>query len=137
MIFLFLPMSINAQKLSNHQWKNRLVLVLTNDTTDANYQNQLKIFQTEKEGMKERKLLVYHITPTQYCIENDNKEWHNSSKLYTNYKQTNASFEVILIGLDGRIKLTQNEVLTTDKLFAIIDAMPMRRAELRRKKRQY
>jgi len=126
--------NINAQKLSKHQWKNRLILVLTNDITNTNYQNQLKAFQTEKEGMKERKLLVYHITPTQYCIENDNKEWHNSSKLHKNYKQTNAPFEVILIGLDGQIKLTQNEILHTDKLFAIIDGMPMRRAELRRKK---
>ncbi len=126
--------NLNAQDLSKHQWKNRLVLILTNDTTNTNYKNQLKAFEAETEGMKERKLLVYHITPTQYCTENENKKWHNSSKLYTNYKQTNAPFEVILIGLDGRIKLTQNEVLTTDKLFAIIDGMPMRRAELRRKK---
>ncbi len=126
--------NLNAQDLSKHQWKNRLVLILTNDTTNTNYENQLKAFEAETEGMKERKLLVYHITPTQYCTENENKKWHNSSKLYTNYKQTNAPFEVILIGLDGRIKLTQNEVLTTDKLFAIIDGMPMRRAELRRKK---
>lgn len=127
-------LNLNAQDLSGHQWKNRLILVLTNDTTDTDYQNQLKIFQTAIEDMKERKLVIYHITPTQYCIENDNKKWHNSSKLYTNYKQTNTPFEVILIGLDGRIKLTQNDILTTDKLFAIIDAMPMRKAELRRKK---
>lgn len=127
-------LNLNVQKLSTHQWKNRLVLVLTNDATDMNYQNQLKIFQAEAEAIKERKLLIYHITPTRYCTENDNKKWHNSSKLYTNYKQTNAPFEVILIGLDGRIKLTQNEILQTDKLFAIIDGMPMRRAELRRKK---
>ena len=39
----------------------------------------------------------------------------------------NTHFEVILIGLDGYIKLQQNEVISAKNLFAIIDAMPMRK----------
>ena len=42
-------------------------------------------------------------------------------------------FEVILIGLDGGIKLQQTEVLKKEALFNIVDAMPMRRNELNRK----
>ena len=41
-----------------------------------------------------------------------------------------TAFEVILIGLDGGEKLRQTKVLETDKLFAIIDGMPMRRSEI-------
>ena len=39
-------------------------------------------------------------------------------------------FEISLIGLDGGIKLSQNEILTAEKLFGIIDQMPMRRIEV-------
>ena len=38
----------------------------------------------------------------------------------------------LLIGLDGGIKLRQNSILTKEKLFAIIDGMPMRRRELKK-----
>lgn len=40
-------------------------------------------------------------------------------------------FEVILIGLDGSIKLRQMEVLSKEDLIAIIDAMPMRKSEIK------
>jgi hypothetical protein len=40
-------------------------------------------------------------------------------------------FEIILIGLDGSIKLKQTELLLTKDLFNIIDAMPIRKSELK------
>ena len=43
-------------------------------------------------------------------------------------------FEVILIGLDGGIKLQRTKILTKEDLFKITDSMPMRRDELTRKK---
>jgi hypothetical protein len=39
-------------------------------------------------------------------------------------------FEVLLIGKDGGVKLRQQEPVGTDVLFAVIDAMPMRRQEM-------
>ncbi|MEM9823617.1 MAG: DUF4174 domain-containing protein [Bacteroidota bacterium] len=50
------------------------------------------------------------------------------------YHQSKAPFEVLLLGLDGGVKLQQPEVLSCTELFAIIDRMPMRRQELRRRK---
>lgn len=42
----------------------------------------------------------------------------------------NASgFSVVLIGKDGGEKLRRNTLLSSKELFAIVDAMPMRRAE--------
>ena len=43
-----------------------------------------------------------------------------------------AEFSVILIGKDGGEKLRRKSLLTTRELFAIVDAMPMRRAEMER-----
>ena len=36
---------------------------------------------------------------------------------------------VLLIGLDGEVKLRQSHVATNEQLFGFVDAMPMRRAE--------
>lgn len=36
---------------------------------------------------------------------------------------------VLLIGLDGEVKLRQSHAATNEQLFSLIDAMPMRRAE--------
>ena len=38
-------------------------------------------------------------------------------------------FEIVLIGKDGGEKLRQGQVLSSEKLFGLIDAMPMRQAE--------
>jgi hypothetical protein len=42
------------------------------------------------------------------------------------------NFEVFLIGLDGGIKIKQTKPITLEELYQKIDAMPMRRSELRK-----
>jgi len=129
--------NVNAQNLSTHQWENRIILILVNDTTPPELQAQLTEFRTHSAGMTERKLVVYQIQPNQFQrgLNAENK-WISSNKLYKKYKSDDTPFEVILIGLDGGIKLTQHELLTCKKLFAIIDGMPMRRREMRDKRRE-
>ncbi|MDP5094209.1 MAG: DUF4174 domain-containing protein, partial [Polaribacter sp.] len=52
-------------------------------------------------------------------------------ELFLKYNPKNTPFKVMLIGLDGGIKLAQSTVLSKEKLFAIIDGMPMRKREIR------
>jgi hypothetical protein len=42
-----------------------------------------------------------------------------------------ARFGVALVGKDGSVALRQGQPITTRTLFAAIDAMPMRREEMR------
>ena len=125
---------VKGQDLSDHEWKNRIVLILADQPENEKLGRQLKLFKNEKNGMEERKLIVYSITPEQYKTGWKKGKWKKSEKLYSQYKKEDAPFEVILLGLDGRVKLRQTEILSTNKLFSVIDAMPMRRNELRNKK---
>jgi len=50
------------------------------------------------------------------------------------YNPKSVSFKVVLIGLDGSVKLKQTEIITVEKLNGIIDAMPMRIKELQNRK---
>ena len=45
------------------------------------------------------------------------------------------AFSVVLIGKDAQEKLRRTSPLAPNELFAIVDAMPMRQAEMRNKNR--
>lgn len=123
---------MNAQNLSQHQWKHRVVLILTNNPNNLIFQDQIKALELQKTGFEDRKLIIYQITPMHFKngISKDNS-WTKKPELYRDIKTNDSSFEVILIGLDGEVKLRKNTVLTVETLFNTIDAMPMRRSELK------
>ncbi|WP_208152423.1 DUF4174 domain-containing protein [Winogradskyella pelagia] len=133
-IFIILCMhSINSQNLESFKWKNRLLLVLTSNTKSTAFTRQLKILETESKGLEERKLLVFKISPyLEMSSQEHNDYWITDSKVFKKYNSSPEEFKVILIGLDGGIKLEQNTVLTAKNLFTLIDGMPMRRTEIRK-----
>ena len=123
-----------GQTIKEHQWKERVLLILTNDEHNAEYKKQLDQFNEETLDFKERKLIIYRITPKFYRIGFAQVKKNASTQLYKNYKKTKESVEVILIGLDGGIKLRKTSLLTKTDLFGLIDGMPMRKNELKNNK---
>lgn len=121
-----------SQDLKKHQWKNRVLLIYTDDKNADDFKHQIKVLSEDKKGLAERKLVVYQFTKNDFTTDFD-KAWLTSNFLYKNYVNNNEPFKVLLIGLDGGIKLEQNKILSLEKLFSIIDGMPMRRRELKRK----
>lgn len=126
-------MNLNAQDLSKHQWKDRLILIVAEEKNEK-FQQQLTELQKHQQGLNERKLVIYQILPDTYSTSFKAENWQQSSELYNKYKAEKSDFRVILIGLDGGEKLEQTEVLSAEKLFNTIDSMPMRQAEIRRNK---
>jgi len=130
--------NLTAQNLEKHTWKNRILIVKTSDSASAIYQEQIKEFSNAPDELKVRKFVLYKITRDHFELINfENSELNDSGKITgkpigmtLNDKE---NFEVILIGLDGGIKLQQTAVLTKEALFNIVDAMPMRRNELNEK----
>lgn len=80
---------------------------------------QLQLFRDARHELNERDIVVIDVD--------------DDRSLYARYRVTEGVFTVILIGKDGTEKLRRNEILPPDELFAIVDAMPMRKAEMRRK----
>lgn len=126
---------MSAQELSSHKWKDRLLLILTTENSKSQHHEQIKILQDNIEGLEERKLVIYSVMPEQYKKGIGAESWIESARLNDRYRQKGKEFEVILIGLDGGVKLRQSEILSIEKLFATIDAMPMRRNQIRNKSR--
>lgn len=132
LILTLLPsVSMVAQDLSAHKWNDRLLLILYTENAQYLHQEQMMILQDNIEGLEERKLVIYSVMPDQYKKGMGSDNWIKSSRIHNRYSEEDKEFEVILLGLDGGIKLRQSEILSIEKLFATIDAMPMRRNEKR------
>jgi hypothetical protein len=115
-----------------YHWQNRILLVFSQAESDK-FAEQSAVFDQYWQGMQERDLVVFGIHNE--LVENPEGETFGAeaaSRLRTKYRISEEEFAVILIGKDGTEKLRQHEVLEADKLFATIDAMPMRRQEMRR-----
>ncbi|PQJ80792.1 hypothetical protein BTO18_17140 [Polaribacter porphyrae] len=122
-----------SQDLQKHRWKNRVVLIFSDSKDDEKLQNQINILSKEKEGLAEMKLLIYRFSQG-FFTTNFNTIWFSSTLKIRKYKKKSEDFKIVLIGLDGGIKMKQTTLLSAEKLFAIIDGMPMRRSELRNNK---
>ena len=125
-----------GQNLDDHKWKNRILILKTLSTNSKRYNNQLNEFKNSDKEFKERKLVFYIINQDKFSLTNYKDSALNYSGKVTNSLAENIltdseDFEIILIGLDGRIKLQQNEILLKEDLFSFIDSMPMRKNELK------
>lgn len=124
-------MNLNAQDLSKHQWKERLILIIAQEKSEK-FQQQLTELQKHQNELEDRKLIVYQISPEKYSTGFKEESWKKSTEIFQKYNDEESDFQVILIGLDGGQKLIQTEVLSVEELFSTIDSMPMRQAEMRK-----
>lgn len=128
--------SLSAQDISAHRWQDRVLILLTDEQPSALVEEQVAIFQKEEEGLRERRLVVYRISPTTWrkgLSSSAEARVTGSSNLYQRFNPDKKSFQLVLIGLDGGTKWRVDEVVSCADIFALIDGMPMRRAEMRRK----
>ncbi|MEL6657863.1 MAG: DUF4174 domain-containing protein [Bacteroidota bacterium] len=124
-----------AQDLSEHRWQDRLIIILAEDAANPAFLQQIADLKQDQTALQERRLLVYQVLPNRYRQGLDsNTSWANSAILFEQFSTVQVPFQVLLIGLDGGVKLRQQTPVNGDAIFDLIDTMPMRRAEMRRKK---
>lgn len=136
LMFIFTSGCGNAmdvgQVFESYLWQKRVVLVFTPSDRDENYREQIHIFESIKDGMVERDLVQWVIIDnTRVTKEGAVLPQVGTPKLYRHFNVPAQKFTVILLGKDGEEKLREQSALTSDALFSLIDAMPMRQQEVR------
>jgi hypothetical protein len=112
-----------AESLAMHRWKHRVLVVVAPSSQDRDLRAQRRIFQEAREGMAERNLVLVEAAgddPSARAIRRE-------------AAVDGTRFQVLLIGKDGNIAAASGTPLTARGLFGKIDAMPMRRDEMRRR----
>ncbi len=135
--FLFI-MSLTsfAQDLSQYRWENRIILMITPDENHSEFKQQIANLSGLDMELEDMKLVSFVVTPTKYSLGLGMDEWHESTVLYERYQQKNEEYSTLLIGLDGRVKMWSAKAVGAEGIFELINTMPMRKAELRKRKRK-
>lgn len=112
--------------LDQYEWKNRILLVFVESQENNEYQVQKEVWLLDKAGFQERDLLIFEIVSD--IAPNFSNE---DIQFLKNTYLPQHPFVLILIGKDGTEKLRSEQLLSNEKLFEIIDAMPMRKQEIK------
>lgn len=123
-----------SQNLNEYQWKNRLLLLISQDTVSVEFKQQMNILRSNINDLEERKLVVLTILPHEYTVGlNEMSPWQKGDQVFLKYGEKEELCKVLLIGLDGGVKLSQKAPILMESLKEIIDRMPMRRSEIENK----
>lgn len=126
---------LSGQELEEYKWKNRILIIESTSKSDIIYRNQIDEFLNSEDELADRKLVIFEVigkrfrkidfsNPDEVLVWTELKEYKNSDF------KIPSKFKVTLIGLDGGIKATKENVMKKNELFQMIDAMPMRKWEL-------
>lgn len=128
--FLASGQTNDSMDLEKYQWQNRLLLIFS-PTAEA-YQEQLMQLNNKQEGLADRNMKIFHlINEGNAAVDGKPIPRAEVQRLAEKYNVNSGAFTVILIGKDGGEKLRQSNPLKLEKLFSVIDAMPMRQREMK------
>ena len=119
--------SATDQPLAAYKNKNRVLLVFAPTEKDAAYVEQGKLWQGEKAGFSERQLVVVPVLADGKKVAGD-----TPAALEKKYGVDAKAFAVVLLGKDGHDAYRATKPVKAAALYEVIDAMPMRRAEMKR-----
>lgn len=123
--------------LAEHRWRHRLLLLFAPTADDARYREQLERLEPRAADLDERDLLVVHLLAASPGDAAGRPEdpvggAEDAARLRDAFTDAEPSdFRVVLVGKDGGGKGRWAEPVDLDAVFAMIDAMPMRRREMR------
>jgi hypothetical protein len=122
-----------APSLEQFQWKNRVVVVFSNDD-DPRGESQVNELLSQRLGVSERDMVVLRVRgDVVHPVFGDSSDV-NIDDLRRDLEAPDlAEFAAVLVGKDGTVKLRVSEPISGAELFSIVDSMPMRAAEATRR----
>jgi hypothetical protein len=107
--------------LSGLLWKERPLVVVADQLADERFQKQIAALEARGRALADYDIELVALTG-------------DSAALRHKLRLPTTGFAVALVGKDGGVKETWRDPVDPDCIFALIDTMPMRRDEVRRRK---
>ena len=133
MVAAIVALASDAMAVSSYRWKYRPLLVFADGASSAALAQQRGIVAASRTGLADRNVVVVWIVGNAVSTEFGPAPAQSAGALRARFGVSTASFRAALVGKDGGAKLSQSKPLDAARLFAAIDAMPMRRDEMRRR----
>ncbi|MEY8019642.1 DUF4174 domain-containing protein [Muriicola sp. SD30] len=125
---LLINYTMISQDLNAYRWKNRILLLCDSGEGLEKTKAQLQLFSSYQKELEERDLII--------LIYDGNTVKDKKFRTVSGVSKNEIEFEqegVFLIGKDGGVKLESGFYADPIAIFDLIDSMPMRRGEMRKK----
>lgn len=119
------PAASLAATLKASKWQKRVLLLCAPNADNADLRRQQQLLGSFRAELSTRDLVVREVLTSQLTPA-DQRYAREQLKVPAN------GFVMLLIGKDGGVKRRETSPLPPAQLFSTIDAMPMRRQEMRR-----
>lgn len=99
---------------------------------DAAAARQLAALEPERQALADRAVALVAVSGNRVRTLLGPSPGTGAAALRQRFGVGKAAFRVVLVGKDGGVKLSSASPVPVDRLFALIDAMPMRQREMQR-----
>jgi hypothetical protein len=113
-----LPGNADSDPLASYRWNSRVIVLSASDRTDGALAAQKRLLAEDSSGLAERDVVILEILGQ--ARQTARKDLRLS-----------GGFRFVLVGKDGGVKFRSDQPVTLTELYGVIDAMPMRRQEMR------
>jgi hypothetical protein len=112
----------------------RPLLLFAGDEEDARLRRQLSALEATRDRFDEREMALVVVLGTGTSrAEGRTLTTADADRLRAEYGVARGEFALRLVGKDGTVKLRSPDFRPMDDIYGLIDAMPMRREEMRRR----
>lgn len=119
-----------AQPLNDLKWVNRVIIIFMPEANYPAATKQIQLFKAESKELEARDLLLIPVVGNH--MDYQLAKPGDGLSLRKAFKVPKSAFALVLIGKDGTEKFRATKVVKPTEIFRIIDAMPMRKAEINR-----
>ncbi len=121
--------------LKDYQWVDRILLIYSKNPEFVDAQLE---YLNQPNELIERDLVVIYIENEKFKISSDGLKTINTLDNESMNNITHKFFlkeesRILLLGKDGLIKISSNNILNSKYIYEIIDEMPMRKLEINQK----
>jgi hypothetical protein len=139
LILIILPVvtvldQVLAYDLSQHEWRHRLLFLVAPQADDPDLATQQHAIAMRRDALVDRDIRVFQLFPDHGLVEGTALTADAARELREHLGVTAADRSVLLVGKDGGVKRRADLDTDLRAILLQIDAMPMRRGEMRAKK---
>lgn len=117
-----------GMSLADFEWRYR-VLIIFPDDAHVEATRQANILLSEAEGLRDRDIIVLEVGRNEVKALFGPEYDLNCYAIRSDLDVTNGFFAIRLVGKDGTVKFSSDEVVAPTDIFELVDQMPMRKRE--------
>ena len=134
-MLLFSAEAVSSSELTHFAWTHRPIVISASSFDVPALQQQREALAAVRDDLAERDVVVIEIVGHHSETIVGPPVFVSADLLRRELGLTGAEFGVVLVGKDTGIKLWSRTPVDAERIFALIDGMPMRQREMRSKEK--